>query len=271
MVALLLRESPKEHQAQVQAPATNLDPKPIKVLLMPDYVPSTGLANLVANGRKLDFASNRSRAGSGRYRLGRPQRQRLSGRMPRVDKAPPIARVKRTAAATSAAIKVPPSTPPTSVAHQLLQLPYPPSCLKYRGHVVPTCLMHLCVQLLCQCFRHSAESRACIPRILFTYVYLFESTLKAEKLARILILYSTNTASFFLLLNVRGLPAMQLAYSSYIFFARVSFIFAYNYKASYHHGLTRSCHKPIYGAFQPMPLFELPNLGKPFCASPRLL
>lgn len=137
MVALLLRESPKEHQAQVQAPATNLDLKPTKVLLMPDYVPSTGLANLVANGRKLDFVSNRSRAGSGRYRLGRPQHQRLSGRMPRVDKAPPIARVKKTAAATSAAIKVPPSTPPTSVAHQLLQLPYLPSCLEYHGHVVP--------------------------------------------------------------------------------------------------------------------------------------
>ena len=31
----------------------------------------------------------------------------------------------------------------------------------------------------------------------------------------------------------------------------VSFMFAYNYKASYHHGLTRSCHKPVYGAFFP--------------------
>ena len=249
MAALLLRESPKEHQAQVQAPATNLDPKPIKVLLMPDYVPSTGLANLVANGRKLDFMSNRSRAGSGRYRLGRPQRQRLSGRMPRVDKAPPIARVKRTAAATSAAIKVPPSTPPTPVAHQLLQLQYLPSCLKYRGHVVPTCLMHHCVQLLCQCFKHSAESRACIPRILFTYVYLFESTLKAQKLARILILYSTNTASFFFHFQCSRATSHATCLFVLYFFASVSFIFAYNYKASYHHGLTRSYHKPIYSAF----------------------
>ena len=136
MVALLPRGSPKEHQAQVQAPATNLDPKPIKVPSMPDYVPSTGPANLVGNGRRLDFVSNHSLGGSGRYRLGRPQRQRLSGRMPRVDKALPIARVKRTAAATSAAIKAPPSNPPTSAAHQLLPLPYLPSCLGYRVHIV---------------------------------------------------------------------------------------------------------------------------------------
>lgn len=134
MVVLLLRDSPKEHQAQVQAPATNLDPKPIKVRSMPDCVLSTGPPNHVESGRKLAFVSNHSLAGSGKYRLGRLLHQRLSVRMLRVDKAPPILKVRRTAAATSAAIKVPPSNPPTSPARQLLQLPYLRSLLRYRGH-----------------------------------------------------------------------------------------------------------------------------------------
>lgn len=54
-VALRPRDLLKEHQAQVQAPAINLDPKPIKVLSTPDYVPSTGLASHVESGRRLDF------------------------------------------------------------------------------------------------------------------------------------------------------------------------------------------------------------------------
>ncbi len=108
MVARLLRDSPKEHQAQVQAPATSLDPRPIKVLSMLDYVLSTGPANLVENGRRLDFVSNHSLARSGKYRHGRPQHQRLSVRKPRVGKPPPTVKVKRIAAATSVAIKVPP-------------------------------------------------------------------------------------------------------------------------------------------------------------------
>ena len=117
----------------MQAPATNLDPKPIKVLSMPDYVPSTGPANLVESGRRLDFVSNHSLAGSGKYHHGRPQQQRLSVRKPRVDKAPLLVRAKRTAVATSAAKKVPPSTPPISLAHRLRQLPYLPRCPEYLG------------------------------------------------------------------------------------------------------------------------------------------
>ena len=54
-VARRPRDLLKEHQAQVQAPAINLDPKPIKVLSTPDYVPSTGLASHVESGRRLDF------------------------------------------------------------------------------------------------------------------------------------------------------------------------------------------------------------------------
>lgn len=134
MVAPLLRDLPKEYQAQVQAPATNLDPKPIKVLSMPDYVPLTGPVNLVESGRRLDFVSNHSLAGSGKYRHGRPQLQRLSVRKPRVGKAPLTVRVKRIAAATSVATKVPPSTPPISPVHRLLQLPYLPEGLEYLGY-----------------------------------------------------------------------------------------------------------------------------------------
>ena len=118
----------------MQAPATNLDPKPIKVLSMPDYVLSIGLANLVESGRRLDFMSNHSLAGSGKYHHGRPQQQRRSVRKPTVGKAPRTVRVKRTAAATSAANKVPPSTPLISLAHQLRQLPYLHDYLEYLGH-----------------------------------------------------------------------------------------------------------------------------------------
>ena len=134
MVAPLLRDLLKEPQAQVQAPATNSDPKRIKELSMLGYVRSTEPANLVESGRKLGFGSNRSLAGSGKYRHGRPQHQRLSVRRPTVDRAPLIVKVKRTAAATSAAIKVLLSTPPTSPAHRLLELPYLPNRLEYIGH-----------------------------------------------------------------------------------------------------------------------------------------
>lgn len=134
MAVPLLRDSPKEHQAQVRAAATNSDPKPIKALSMPDYVPSTGLANRVESGRRLDSMLNHLLAGFGKYHHGKPQRQRLSVRKQRAGKAPPTVRVKRTAAATSAAIIVPLSTLPTLLAHQLLHLPYLPNCLKYLGH-----------------------------------------------------------------------------------------------------------------------------------------
>lgn len=115
----------------MQARATNLDPKLIKVLSMPDYVPSTGPAKLVESGRRLDFVSNHSLVGSGKYHHGRLQQQRLSARKPRVGKSLPTVRVKKTAAATSAAIKVSPLNPPISLAHRLLQLPYLPKYLKY--------------------------------------------------------------------------------------------------------------------------------------------
>ena len=134
MLAPLPRESPKEdHQAQVQAQATNSGPKPTKVLSMLDYAPSTGPANRAESGRKLDFGSNHSLAEPGKYRHGRPLQQRLSVRKLRVDTGPPTVKVKRTAAATSAAIRVPQSTPPTSPAHPLLQSPYLPNCLEYFG------------------------------------------------------------------------------------------------------------------------------------------
>ena len=118
----------------MQVPATNLAPKPIKVLSMLDYVPSTEPVNHAESGRRLGFVSNHSPAGSGKYRLGSPPDQRLSVRMPKVDKVPLIVRVKATAAATSAAIKVPPSTPPILPVHRLPQLPYLPSRLKRSGH-----------------------------------------------------------------------------------------------------------------------------------------
>lgn len=129
MVAPLLQDSLKEPQAQVQALATNLDPKPIKVPSMLDYVPSTGLANSVESGRRPDSVSNHSLEEFGKYRLGRPQRQRFSVRKQRADKAPPTAKVKRTAAATLAAIRAPLSTLPTLLAHRLRQLPHLPNVL----------------------------------------------------------------------------------------------------------------------------------------------
>ena len=150
---------------------------------MPDCVPLTGPVNLVENGRKLAFVSNHSLAESGKYRLGRLQAQRLSVRMPRVDKAPQIVRAKRTAAATSAATKVLPSTPPTSPAHQLLQLPYLPSSLEYHDRRCSVIVMHQCTKLLS--FASIARSLGrTFPGYLLIYVYLFESTLKAEKHTR---------------------------------------------------------------------------------------
>ena len=132
MVAPLSRESPKEeHQAQVQAQATNSGPKPTKVLSMLDYAPSTGPASLAESGRKLDFGSNHSRAEPGKYHHGRPLQRRLS--VPKLRVGPPTVKVKRTAAAISAAIRVPPSTPPTSRAHRLLQSPPLPNCLEHFG------------------------------------------------------------------------------------------------------------------------------------------
>ena len=145
----------------MQAPATNLAPKPIKVLSTLDYVPSTGPVNHAESGRRLDFVSNHSPAGSGRYRLGNPPDQKLSVRMPKVDKAPLIVRVKATAVATSVAIKVPLSTPPILPVHQLPQLPYLPSRLKRSGHRCLGLFGYRCIQLLCQCCKHSAESRVC--------------------------------------------------------------------------------------------------------------
>lgn len=134
MVAPLLQDSPKEHQARVQAPATSLDPKLTKVRSTPDYAPSTGLANVAESGRRLDFVSNRLLAGSGKYRHGRHQQQKVSVRKPRVGKVPPTVRVKRTVAATLAAIKVPPSTPPISPARRPLQLPYLLEGMECLGH-----------------------------------------------------------------------------------------------------------------------------------------
>ena len=131
---LLPRESSKEHQALVQAPATSLAPKPIKVLSMLDYVPSTEPLNHAESGRRLGFVSNHSPAGSGKYRPGNPPDQRLSVRMPKVDKEPLTVRVKVTAVATSAAIKVPPSTLPILPVHQPPRLPYLPSRPKRIGH-----------------------------------------------------------------------------------------------------------------------------------------
>ena len=130
----LLRGSSNERRAQVEAPATNSAPKPTKVPSMPDYVPSTEPVNHVESGRKRDFVSNRSLARSGKYRPGSLPHQKLSVRMPKVGKVPPIVRVRTTAAAMSVAINVPPSTPPILPARQLLQLPYLPSRLECRDH-----------------------------------------------------------------------------------------------------------------------------------------
>ena len=141
----------------MQAPATNLDLKLIKVLSMLDFVPWTGRANVAENGRRLDFVSNHSLAGSGKYRHGRPQHQRLSVRKPIVGKAPPTVRVKKTPAATLAATKVPLSTPPTTPAHPLLGLPHLPKYLEYLGHCCLGITMHQCIQSHYECCKHSAE------------------------------------------------------------------------------------------------------------------
>ena len=144
----------------MQAPATNLAPKPIKVLSMLDYVPSTEPLNHAESGRRLGFVLNLSPARSGKYRPGNPPDQRLLVRMPKVDKAPLTVRVKVTAVATSAAIKVPPPTLPILPVHQLPRLPYLPSRLKRSGHrCLGPFLIHPCIQLLCQSYKHSAESR----------------------------------------------------------------------------------------------------------------
>lgn len=182
---LPLRESSKEHQAQVQAPATNLAPKPIKVLSMLAYVPSTEPVSHAESGRRLGFVSNHSPAGSGKYRLGNPPDQRLSVRMPKVDKAPLTVRVKATAAATSVAIKAPPSTPPILRVHQLPQLPYLLSRLKRSGH---RCLglFDSSMYFYFASVASIARSLGCAvySRILFIYAYLFESISKVQKLAR---------------------------------------------------------------------------------------
>ena len=150
----------------MQAPATNLDRKPIKALSMPAYVPSTGPANIAESGRRLVSVSNRSRAGSGKSRRGRPRPRRRLGRKPRAGRAPPTVGAKRTAAATSAAIKVPPSTPPTSPAHRLLQLPHLPKCPEYiLTAVFWVCAMHRCIQITLSGRKHSAE---------FTGVHLYD-------------------------------------------------------------------------------------------------
>ena len=170
----------------MQAPATNLAPKPIKALSMLAYVPLTEPVNHAESGRRLGFVSNRLPAGSGKYRLGNPPDQRLSVRMPKVDKAPLIARVKATAAATLAAIKVLPSTPPILRVHRLPQLPYLPSRLKRSGH---RCLGLFDSSMYFNYFASVASiarSLGCAVYswILFIYVYVFESISKVQKLAR---------------------------------------------------------------------------------------
>lgn len=165
----------------MQAPATNSDPKQIKALSMPDYVPSTGQANVVESGRRLDSMSNLSPAESGKYRHGRPQHQRLSVRKLIVGKAPPTVRVKGTLAATLAAINVPPSTPPMSPVHRLLELPHLP---KYLEHLSLSIRLAGCINVadhIASVTSIARSSRKCIPRIFFTYVYLFE--LRIEKFA----------------------------------------------------------------------------------------
>ncbi len=147
----------------MQAPATNLDPKPIKVLSTLDYVLSTGPASLVESGRKPDSGLNHSLVGSGKYLHGRPQHRRPSVRMPRVDKALPTARAKRIVAAISAAIKVPRSTPPTSPAHRLLQSPYLPDRLKYLGHGRPGMFDASMYSILLPVLKHSVEFRGGHP------------------------------------------------------------------------------------------------------------
>lgn len=147
---------------------------------MPDYVPSTGRANVVESGRRLDSMSNRSPAKSGKYRHGRPQHQRLSVRKLIVGKAPPTVRVRRTLAATLAAINLPPSTPPMSPVHRLLELPHLPNTLAtviwaYRIY------QYFPENHIASVASIARSSRACIPRIFFTYVYLFES--RSEKFA----------------------------------------------------------------------------------------
>ena len=170
----------------MQAPATNLAPKPIKVLSMRGYVPSTEPVNHAESGRRRAFVSSRSLAGSGKYRLGNPPDQRLSVRMPKVDKAPRIVRVKATAAATSAAIKVPPSTPPILPVHQLPQLLYLPSRLKRNAYRCPGLFDSSICSITFASFASIARSRgyAVYPRILFIYVYLSESVSKIQTLAR---------------------------------------------------------------------------------------
>lgn len=138
----------------MQAPATNLDLKLIKGLSTPDYVPSTGRANVVENGRRLDSVSNHSLAESGKYRHGRPQHQRLSARKLIAGKAPPTVRVRGTLVATLEAIKVLLSTPPLMPVHQLLELRHLP---KYLCHCHLGITMHQCIQSHCECCKHSAE------------------------------------------------------------------------------------------------------------------
>ena len=170
----------------MQVPATNLAPKPIKVLSMLDYVPSTEPVNHAESGRRRGFVSSRSLAGSGKYRLGNPPDQRRSVRMPKVDKAPRIVRVKATAAATSAAIKVPPSIPPILPVHQLPQLPYLPSRLERDAHRCPSLFDSSMCSMYFASVASIARSRgyAVYTRILFIYVYLFESISKVQTLAR---------------------------------------------------------------------------------------
>lgn len=79
--------------------------------------------------------------------------------------------------------------------------------------------MHQCIQRPCEYCKHSAESRACISRILLLPLCIC-SNRKAEKLARNLHPVPSCTQQtrrlFFFSFNTRGPLAMQITYSSYI-------------------------------------------------------
>lgn len=151
---------------------------------MLDYVPWTGRANVVENGRRLDFMSNHSLARSGKYRHGRPLHQRLSVPKLIVGKAPPTVRVRKTLAATLAAIKVLLSIPPITPVHQLLELPHLPECVEHvehLGHCHLGTTMHQCIQSRYECCKHSAEFTAVYPQDISPMCICSNIKAKSEK------------------------------------------------------------------------------------------
>ena len=127
--------------------------------------------------------------------------------------------------------------------------------------VVWACSMHQCVQRPCECCKHSAESRACISRILLLPLCIC-SNRKAEKFARnvhpVPSCAQQTRRLFFFSFNTRGPLAMQITYSSYI---SASGVFTPDTTTKRR---TPSSHMRIYGGILPMELFELPNVEKPF-------